>query len=407
MEKLNGISLKSEWLYNLVKISDLIYYDGPLLSHYQSATGEDYLFYWVDTDDQYNRWLLFNISIVKLQDYLNGKITLFDLITSIDSGLVYKVDIDEEIQYKNFEILYLNELPNSYLPTQKSFYSFERIKDQIDLDSYSKKYQQGVFQAYFGNSEKVGYGTIDADLFANSLIQFMAINKGLKKDYLNKSRKRAEVEKTKYNNVIAQRATTFKYVGNTRNSFGALFKPIGNEIIFPGTKTSEDNFVEYIIEFYESSKNIDEFKEYIETVDKKVVNSYKSLLKTVTGAKTDFKLNYVNAISEYSVESDINFKEAQQILNNLEILEFSDTNEIKITGKFTALNLKTGHYEFEDFNDDSERSKGYLDNDRLQMAFQIEWNKIYNVIIKRKEELKTGSKEPKVTDLIISFVEQN
>ena len=407
MEKLNGISLKSEWLYNLVKISDLIYYDGPLLSHYQSATGEDYLFYWVDTDDQYNRWLLFNISIVKLQDYLNGKITLFDLITSIDSGLVYKVDIDEEIQYKNFEILYLNELPNSYLPTQKSFYSFERIKDQIDLDSYSKKYQQGVFQAYFGNSEKVGYGTIDADLFANSLIQFMAINKGLKKDYLNKSRKRAEVEKNKYNNVIAQRATTFKYVGNTRNSFGALFKPIGNEIIFPGTKTSEDNFVEYIIKFYESSKNIDEFKEYIETVDKKVVNSYKSLLKTVTGAKTDFKLNYVNAISEYSVESDINFKEAQQILNNLEILEFSDTNEIKITGKFTSLNLKTGHYEFEDFNDDSERSKGYLDNDRLQMAFQIEWNKIYNVIIKRKEELKTGSKEPKVTDLIISFVEQN
>lgn len=407
MEELNGISLKSEWLYNLVKISDLIYYDGPLLSHYQSSTGEDYLFYWVDTDDQYNRWLLFNISIVKLQDYLNGKISLFDLITSIDSGLVYKVDIDEEIQYKNFEILYLNELPDTYLPTLKSFYSFERIKDQIDLDSYSKKYQQGVFQAYFGNSEKVGYGTIDADLFANSLIQFMAINKGLKKDYLNKSRKRAEVDKTKYNNDIAQRATTFKYVGNTRNSFGALFKPIGNEIIFPGTKTSEDNFVEYIIEFYESSKNIDEFKEYIETVDKKVVNSYKSLLKTVTGAKTDFKLNYVNAISEYSVESDINFKEAQQILNNLEILEFSDTNEIKITGKFTALNLKTGHYEFEDFNDDSERSKGYLDNDRLQMAFQIEWNKIYNVIIKRKEELKTGSKEPKVTDLIISFVEQN
>ena len=94
-------------------------------------------------------------------------------------------------------------------------------------------------------------------------------------------------------------------------------------------------------------------------------------------------------------------------MNNLEILEFSDTNEIKITGKFTSLNLKTGHYEFEDFNDDSERSKGYLDNDRLQMAFQIEWNKIYNVIIKRKEELKTGSKEPKVTDLIISFVEQN
>jgi hypothetical protein len=41
------------------------------------------------------------------------------------------------------------------------------------------------------------------------------------------------------------------------------------------------------------------------------------------------------------------------------------------------------------------------------MAFQIKWDKIYDIVIKRKEELKTGSKDPKITDLLISFVEQD
>jgi hypothetical protein len=407
MEKVNGISLKSEWLKDLVKVSDLIYYDGPLLSHYQSLSGEDYLFYWVDTDDTYNRWLIINISIVKLQDYLNRKISLYQLITELDAGLIYKVDIDKDIQFNNFELLYIYELPETYLPTKNSLYSFEHLKEQVDLSSYSKKHNQGIFQAYFGNSEKVGYGTIDAELWANSLIQIVAINKGLRKDYINKTKHKAKEENIKIDSALLQRASLFQYIGNTRNSFGALFKPVGDEIIFPGTKTTEDKFVEYIIGFYESSNNIDEFKQYISSLDKKVVNSYKSLLKTITGAKTNFKLNYVNAVSNQYASSDINYKKAKTILQNLETLEFSDTADTKITGRFTALNLKTGHYEFEDFEDETNKSKGYLDSDRLQMAFQIKWEKTYDVVIKRKEELKTGIKDPKITDLLISFVEQD
>lgn len=169
MEKVNGIPIKSDWINDLIKVSDLIYYDGPLLSHYQSLSGEDYLFYWVDTDDTFNRWLIINISIIKLQDYLNQKTSLYQLLTELDAGLVYKVDIDKEIHYHNFELLYIYELPESYLPNKNSLYTFEPLKKQVDLSSYSKKYNQGIFQAYFGNSEKVGYGTIDAELWANSL----------------------------------------------------------------------------------------------------------------------------------------------------------------------------------------------------------------------------------------------
>ncbi len=407
MEKVKGILIKSDWLKGLVKVSDLIYYNGPLLSHFQSLSGEDYLFYWVDTDSSFNRWLIINISIEKLQDYLNRKISLYQLITELDSGLVYKVDIDKDIQYHNFELLYIHELPETYLPNINSLYNFESLNQQVDLGSYSKKYNQGIFQAYFGNSEKVGYGTIDAELWAYSLIQFVAINKGLKKDYINKTKRKAKEENIKIDTALLHSASTFHYIGNTRNSFGALFKPVGNEIIFAGTKSYEDKFVEYIIGFYESSNDLEEFKAYISTLDKKVINCYKTLLKTITEAKTNFKLNYVNAISKQELNSDIDYKKAKRILQNLENFEFSDLDEVKITGRFTALNLKTGHYDFEDFEDETNKSKGYLDSERLEVAFKIKWDKIYNVILKRKEELLTGSKEPKISDLLISFVEQD
>ncbi|WP_372772363.1 DUF6575 domain-containing protein [Mangrovibacterium sp.] len=407
MEKVTGIDIQADWLNDLVKVSDLIYFEGPLLSHYQSISGDDYLFYWVDTDDTYNRWLVFNVNIVKIQDYLNRRISLYKLITEIDSGMLYKVDIDKDIQYHNVVMLYVHKLPESYIPDTDSIYCFEPVQEQVDLTSFSKNHNQGIFQAYFGNSGKVGYGTIDAELWANSLIQLVEIQKGLKKDFINQKRKQAKENDSHIELKVWRESTTFQYIGNTRNSFGALFKPIHEGIMYPGTKSYEDEFVDYVIGFYESSSDPEVFRKYIQGLDKKVLNSYKSFLKTITAAKTNFKLNWVNAGSLHKSSSDMDYKKAGSILTHLESLEFSDSEDIIITGKFTALNLRTGHYEFEDFEDETNRSKGYFDKDRLDAAYQIKWDKIYEVVIKRKEELKTGNKKPTITDLLISFVEQN
>ena len=55
------------------KVADLIYFEGPLLSHYVSSKGDDYLFYWVDRDGCDNRWLVLRVSMANLQKYI-GKI---------------------------------------------------------------------------------------------------------------------------------------------------------------------------------------------------------------------------------------------------------------------------------------------------------------------------------------------
>jgi len=116
MEAINGILLEKLPVKELHKVSDLIYYDGPLLSHFQSNNNENYLFFWTDVDDTFNRWLVVRVSIERLQAYLNGKLSFYNIITEPNDNFVYKVDIDADLNYHNVLMLFPEQIPQSYLP---------------------------------------------------------------------------------------------------------------------------------------------------------------------------------------------------------------------------------------------------------------------------------------------------
>lgn len=116
MEHLSGISLEKLPINWLQQVSDLIHYDGPVLSHFQSDNGNNYLFFWVDADTEFNRWLIVMVSMERLQAYLNGNLPLHNIITQPNDNLIYKVDIDAELNYHDVLMLSPNQIPNSYLP---------------------------------------------------------------------------------------------------------------------------------------------------------------------------------------------------------------------------------------------------------------------------------------------------
>lgn len=45
MKQIKGINIKKRDFSNFKKVADLIYFDGPLLSHYVTDKGDNYLFY--------------------------------------------------------------------------------------------------------------------------------------------------------------------------------------------------------------------------------------------------------------------------------------------------------------------------------------------------------------------------
>ena len=129
MKKTKGFDIQFDFS-NFKKIADLIYFEGPLLSHYVSSKGDDYLFYWVDSDSSNNRWLVLRVSIANLQRYIAGDVSLRELIESPNDGYLYQVDVDDAVRYHDVLLVQPADLPNEYLPATDSYYAFEPIPSE-------------------------------------------------------------------------------------------------------------------------------------------------------------------------------------------------------------------------------------------------------------------------------------
>jgi hypothetical protein len=61
-------------------VRDLIYFDGPLLSHFKHPKGDDYLYYWCDCDEQANRWMVLRVTETSILWLTSGRWTLDTVI---------------------------------------------------------------------------------------------------------------------------------------------------------------------------------------------------------------------------------------------------------------------------------------------------------------------------------------
>jgi len=124
METLKGFKL-DKFPLKLEHMADLIYFDGPLLSLFENHFGENYFYCWCDVDDRYNRWFVFRVSYEQLRLYLMQQISLHDLTLNPVDGLVYCLDIDNDVQYQNVYLLRPTNLPEAYIPSTDSYYDLE------------------------------------------------------------------------------------------------------------------------------------------------------------------------------------------------------------------------------------------------------------------------------------------
>ena len=137
MRKIEGFDIQYDFS-TFKRIADLIYFEGPLLSHYVSNKGDDYLFYWVDSDDADNRWLVLRVSLGNLQKYVGKELSLRQLIENPNDGYLYTVDVDDNLHYHNVKLIQPSVLPEEYLPAADSYYEFEPVpaEDAAELMTY-------------------------------------------------------------------------------------------------------------------------------------------------------------------------------------------------------------------------------------------------------------------------------
>lgn len=137
MIKPAGYKIESLPYKDLVKVQDILYVDGPLLSHFKDEHDNDYLYYWVDYDSKLNRSLIVKSTKKDLYNYLSGGISLRKLITQLDSSFVFLVDQDANEVNVNVLMLNAYSLPEEYLPDERSFYT---LGLPLFYDHYLKDY---------------------------------------------------------------------------------------------------------------------------------------------------------------------------------------------------------------------------------------------------------------------------
>jgi len=152
MEKINGIK-SLELGFEIKKIGDLLYEEGPILSHFINNRNEDFLFSWVDENEEFHRWMLFKISTEQLHLFFQEQLTIKNLIQSTIDGIVYFIDIDAALNYQNFTITTIPEIPVAYLPPKASYFKeavFENyamnLKNYLEIHfkRSSKFYSMGI-----------------------------------------------------------------------------------------------------------------------------------------------------------------------------------------------------------------------------------------------------------------------
>lgn len=126
---------------SLTRVADLIYYEGPLLSYYVSPKSENYLYYWEDMDDTYNRWMVFRVDSLSLKQFILRKITLKELVTNPTGGTVFFVDIDNHIQFHHICLVPAKQIPEEYTPNDNTYYDIDSFHDLVlkDLELFSEE----------------------------------------------------------------------------------------------------------------------------------------------------------------------------------------------------------------------------------------------------------------------------
>jgi hypothetical protein len=140
-KEIKKIRLEGFPLEDLTKAGDLIYFDGPFLSLFRNQRGDNYLYYWCDSDQDTNRWLVVRVSDKDLNAYLSKKIPLCNLILERDNPHVLMVDVKDDLTYRDVYLVRPADLPTTYVPSEDSYYEFSpRWMDHVRKEKLADNY---------------------------------------------------------------------------------------------------------------------------------------------------------------------------------------------------------------------------------------------------------------------------
>jgi hypothetical protein len=125
-------------------ITDLIYYEGPIVSLYKGSQNQDYFYYWCENDALINRWLVIPVDRNEITLYINNDVTLYSLVQRHQFSVMLDTNSDGDITIAYS--ISAASLPEKYLPPVTSYFD-------VDLCP-SESYRQMITSSYVIDIDK-------------------------------------------------------------------------------------------------------------------------------------------------------------------------------------------------------------------------------------------------------------
>lgn len=378
-----------------VQMTDLIYYDGPLLSHFVSKTGKDYLFYWVDIDEKFNRWMFFRVTPTVIQSYLDKKLSLREIICGLEEGFVSFVEIDDEANFLNTKIVKISSIPEEYLPSSQSYYCFEKY-DYNCLDSVSKELKSGVLELHIeGNG--VGYGSISLRKLSKILPQFEAMRRdlaaGFNKRCLENFSKKTNGETKKSRFYSLKQYTDFDVHYMMAGSARLILKPKSKYIASCISDDERDLFAREFIKVINSGFNSEEVNNVSKIYGENLIQKYSEFVDLLNEEQLGVKFTWCNAFLNKTYSSKIDKGQVSFVRSVLQSFVLNDDSDEEEEGFFTSLNVKTGSFTFE--TGEHRTIEGRFDDSIMNNIHTVSFCSKYSVTINCSRKAYVGSKVKK------------
>lgn len=394
MKNLDGYNIPFDF-DGFVQMSDLIYYDGPLLSHFVSKTGKDYLFYWVDIDEKFNRWMFFRVTPTVIQSYLDKKLSLREIICGLEEGFVSFVEIDDEANFLNPKIVKISSIPEEYLPSSQSYYCFEKY-DYNCLDSVSKELNSGVLELHIeGNG--VGYGSISLRKLSKILPLFEAMRKdlaaGFNKRCLENFSKKTNGETKKSRSYSLKQYTDFDIHYMIAGSARLILKPKSKYIASCISDDERDLFACEFIRVINSGFNSEEVNNVSKIYGENLIHKYSEFVDLLNEEQLGVKFTWCNAFLNKTYSSKIDKEQVSFVRSVLQSFVLNDDSDEEEDGFFTSLNVKTGSFTFE--TGEHRTIEGRFDDSIMNNIHTVSFCSKYSVTINCSRKAYVGSKVKK------------
>lgn len=407
----------------LTYLGDLLSTFYPSTVLYHNGHNEPIIVEWLDEDDELeiDLYIMYKTNVEILDQFVKGIISHLDLIKSTDKSEYYKFYgsiFNTKFEQINFnkidkaslpkEISYFNEnLSSDYLSISKFFnISFPSEKEKDDyfkvLEGFSKESNTGLLRIHLNEGENIAHGTVDTIVLGKLLLGFEDLYHETALDVIKGSDRKPLLKRLPEDISVIDMSSTEVYIQEAA-SFSIYLK----------SKTdaqSESEKYEYVSD--EIFSNINEIiclssdKKKLESIkssfNPKVFDSLSNFSEIILENKVTLDLEYFNSNSDKKLTQSIKPSTAHTIHNNIVSFTKEENTTIKLKGRFTMLNTKTGYFVFHSTGQGE--ISGYVSDLIKDSMFSFNFRDKYDVLILQNKITRLKHDSLKISNTLESCI---